>query len=308
MNKVSISLFGLFLLMLLSFAAYSQTTLIHYWHFNNTLPSDGSGGIIYHAINADYSVQTTPGIVAYKAINEISSDTGIMDNCNGKTKNERIGFGGCCGTINNGVRTRNPSDNMQFLWYASTENYTNIVITYATESSSFKSGQHSQVYSYSIDGGQNFITTGLPQLSYVPDTTWKTVKLDLSTIASISNNNKFVFRITYTAPNTDSKGNNRYDNITVEGDTLIGNDIKENETEICSIFPNPANEFVQISTPTETNKTIELFSPLGAMITKIQFSGKLYKINTFNLSPGFYYINVICENNTESHKLKFIKK
>ena len=56
-------------------------------------------------------------------------------------------------------------------------------------------------------------------------TSWGKVILDLSSISAINNIGNFVFKLTFTAPNTGSSGNNRFDNITVEGDTVIAPDI-----------------------------------------------------------------------------------
>lgn len=197
----------------------SALKLIHYWHFNNTLPADGSGGT-YFGINplyADFSRLEKAAIV-YEPLEGVVNDYGEMDNLVGDTINQRPGFGGCCGEVNNAVRTRNPSDSMQFLWYIPTTMYKNIVIKYETELSSIKSGQHEQIFSYSIDSAKTFITIGLPVVSNFADTVWSLVTLDLRSITSINDNSKFVLRITYGPPNTGSKGNNRFDNITIEGD------------------------------------------------------------------------------------------
>ncbi len=303
-----------YLIILLTFLAsiesHAQLKLIHYWHFNNTMPADGSGGISYgpNPIYTDYSSTSLRGAVVYKPINSVSADTGTVDNCKGKSKNDRQGYGGCCGAIDNGLRTRNPSDNMEFLWYIPTGNYKNIVITYATESSSFKSGMHQQLYSYSLDSGKTFVTTGLPVLNFIPDTVWGKVVLNLQAMTSFNNNNKLVFRILYSGQNTGAKGNNRYDNITVEGDSLMVDGVNNIEDQIFTLNPNPANESVQISASNETTKTVELYSSLGTIITKFQFSGNQYILNTSKLCPGFYYVNITNGYGTTNHKLKFIKE
>ena len=137
--------------------SHAQTKkLIHYWHFNNTV-----SGVHLGKIHADFSTLGNATIL-YKPIPGVYSDTSYIDNCAGDTINQRPGYGGCCGAQNYGVRTRNPSDSMQFLWYIPTRNYQNIVIKYETQSSTSASGQHRQVFSYSIDSAVTFITEGLP--------------------------------------------------------------------------------------------------------------------------------------------------
>src|SRR5512140_2725217 len=121
---------GLFCSILIS---YSQTNLIHYWHFNNTIPADGSGGIPYgqHLLYSDYSETLAKAAVIYCSIPGSTADTVSVDNVNGGKLNQREGYGGCCNTNNIGLRLRNPSVNMQFLWYVPTVNYKNIIIKYA---------------------------------------------------------------------------------------------------------------------------------------------------------------------------------
>jgi hypothetical protein len=309
-NKLFI-LFGYIIILMISFnQAISQPTLMHYWHFNNTLPSDGSGGILFgqNPIYADYSITTEPAYVIYKAINEPSADTGTVDNCNGKSKNERPEYGGCCGTINNGIRTRNPSDNMEFLWYIPTTNYENIILTYATESSSALHGQLEQDYSYSIDGGSNFITTDLLVGLYNPDTTWKKVTLDLSNIPSINNNNKLIFRIIFNGQTTGTKGNNRFDNITVEGNNLFPNKIEDLNYNGYSLTPNPAGNYIILKSVSEKSKIISIYNSVGIKISVYQTRGNNLNINTSQLNPGFYFMNVVENNSGKIIRLKFLKK
>src|SRR6185437_9136301 len=67
-----------------------------------------------------------------------------------------------------------------------------------------------------------FIQTGMTVTTYAPELVWALNNIDLSTINTINNNGKLVFRIRYTAGNiTATNGNNRFDNITIEGDTFI---------------------------------------------------------------------------------------
>ena len=191
--------------------------LIHYWHFNNTAP-----GVHLGAIPSDYSALGNATII-YQPIPGGGSDTAqaYIDNLAGDTLNQRNGYAGCCGVTNYGVRTRNPSDNMQFLWYIPTLKYQNIVIKYETQSSSTGSGQHRQVFSYSLDSAKTFSTAGLPIAFDSAGLKWGEVILDLSSISNVNNSDKFVLKITFAAPNTGTSGNNRFDNISVEGDTMI---------------------------------------------------------------------------------------
>ena len=282
--------------------------LIYYWHFNNTLPADGSGGIAFGHIPADYSIQGSAAIV-YKPLQGVVSDTGYIDNLVGDTINQRPGYGGCCDEANNAVRTRNPSYDMQFLWYLPTTSYKDIVIKYETELSSLKSGQHEQIFSYSLDSASTFITEGLPVISNFADTVWEKVTLDLRSVTSINNNSKFVFRIDFSTPNTGSKGNDRFDNITVEGSnssTVTG--IPEIEKSDYSLYPNPASDHINLVTTFDGEKTVSVYNSTGALVSSYNLNGKELFINTAQLSPGLYFVKIIEKSDKNVSMLKFIKE
>ena len=267
--------------------------LIYYWHFNNTLPADGSGGIAFgpHPIPADYSIQgNASAAIVYEPLQGVVSDTGYIDNLVGDTINQQPGYSGCCDEVNNAVRTRNPSDSMQFLWYLPTTMYKNIVIKYETESSSLKSGQHEQIFSYSLDSASTFITEGLPVISNFADTVWEKVTLDLRSITSINNNSKFVFRINFSAPNTGSKGNNRFDNITVEGNIFADiNVIPKIEKSYYNLYPNPASDHINLVTTFGGEKTVSIYNSTGVLVSSYNLNGKELLINTAQLARVYIF-------------------
>jgi hypothetical protein len=289
---------------------YAQSKLIYFWHFDNTLPADGSGGIKYgpNPLYADYSATNAKASVVFEPINTNSSDTGSIDNVNGGKLNERDGFGGCCGGSSIGIRLRNPSDNMQFLIELPTENYKNIVLKYATKSSSFKSGQHDQDFSYSIDG-KNFITTGLPFTSITPDTVWNLVTIDMHSISTINDNYNFIFRLLFAGNTTGTKGNNRFDNITVEGDIINPNSIASHELSTgYSLFPNPAGDFINLKSGTVGIKSVSIYNSIGVLVSEFKMKEKSLLISTKNYNPGIYFINFREINRGNSSTVKFIKK
>lgn len=308
MKKVSLILSCILVLFFSTPVVSAQSSkLIHYWHFNSTLPADGSGGISFgpHRILADYSTLENAALV-YEPIPAATTDTGYIDNLSGDTINQRIGFGGCCGSINNAVRTRNPSYQMQFLWYLPTSKYKNIVVTYETELSSFKSGQHEQVISYSLDSASSFITNGLLVTSVFADTVWTKEVIDFQGIDGANNNSKFVLKITFSGTNTGTKGNNRFDNITVEGDSIDGTAvINKGSWDAYTLFPNPAQEWIKLTTNRGDSKTITVFNASGALIATYNMPGDELVIKTSELGKGLYILKI-----SEPHSqkvLKFIK-
>ncbi|MCC5918824.1 MAG: hypothetical protein JJU02_16005 [Cryomorphaceae bacterium] len=73
--------------------------------------------------------------------------------------------------------------------------------------------------SYSTDG-VNFSSYGIQNFVLEPDTDWKRFEIDLKTVPALANIPMAYFRITFTDGNTGESGNNRFDNIIVEGRKL----------------------------------------------------------------------------------------
>lgn len=74
-----------------------------------------------------------------------------------------------------------------------------------------------------MDSGKTFRQNGL---SITTDTmtngTWNLISINAGADPAINNSNKFIFRIRTTPQNKSTSGNHRYDNFTVEGDTIYG--------------------------------------------------------------------------------------
>lgn len=205
--------------------------LIHYWNFSQ-VPTSGSTILTGQAVPANYSA-IGGGTIAYVNMPGFSS-LSVFDNATGDPLNARLSS-----VAGSGMKARNPCataagvPTMQFVWTLPTTGYSNILITYASQSSSAGAGQTYQNYDYSTDGGVTFTTTNLPVLQ------WSTPQLpassppfglatvDLSGISAVNNCPGFVFRIIFGGSATTvppylningGSGNNRFDNIAVEGD------------------------------------------------------------------------------------------
>jgi len=173
-------------------------TLLHYWHFNTISGNQTS-------VAADQSEITGTTSITYPG-----TGAGYMDDVAGSTVNAQ-------GTTaaGNGLRPRNPSNTRDLLIAFPTTGHEDIVLKFATTKTN--QGATEQLYSYSIDGGTTFISTGLPVTSYNPVTDiYNIVTLDFSGIDGANNNPNFIVKINFggtTASGT--SGNNRFDNITV---------------------------------------------------------------------------------------------
>ncbi len=189
-------------------SAVVDTTLylIHYWNFNSlptgtltSVSADASlilpntTSIIFNGTGAGYLDQVSPG-------SALNAQNGAIDGL--------------------GLRVRNPSDTRSLIIAASTAGYKNIVVKFATERTT--SGATIQNYSYTVDG-TNYITGGLAVTTYAPDVDpmYNVVTLDFSAISAVVNNPNFKIKIDFAGPNASgTSGNNRFDNITFQGNVL----------------------------------------------------------------------------------------
>jgi len=181
-----------------------QNFLIYYWSFNN-LPE----GTISNPILSDESLLTPNNA----NISYIGTGLGFVDRYTpGTTINARNGA-----LEGFGIRFRNPSNTRDLIIQAPTTGYKNIIVKYATFRTN--SGAQTQNYSYTTDG-VNYITTGLGVTSFeVPvEPNYEMVTLDFSSISGVNNNPNFKIKVSFTGSNAaGTSGNNRLDNLTVEG-------------------------------------------------------------------------------------------
>jgi hypothetical protein len=295
----------------------AQNRLLHYWHFNNTLPTTGAGGTHFgtNPMNADYTKWVSKAALRFAKVPNCVKDTGYWDNNLGDSINQRIGYGGCCPaftatTNNSSIRCRNPNDSMQFLWYIPTKNFKNIVLKWESEASSTTSGPHRMNYDYSLDSGVTYINTNLPRLFDSAGTSWGKITLNLSGISGMNNNNKLIFRLKFGAPNTGSSGNNRFDNITVEGDsiTVLGiNELNKSQDEY-SLYPNPSSEAISLVGPLQYERTISVRNVLGQTLMLLERKpGENDPIDISELNVGIYYVSITSKKDQKTSVLKFVK-
>ncbi len=203
---------------------YSQT-LIHYWNFNKLTAAYHNPNI--PAIKADFSqIDTNKATVAYTLFPGTSSTyTGYIDNVAGDTMNSRLGA-----TAGQALRFRNPSDSAELRLYIPTNNYSNISVKYELLSSSTTSGQKTQLFSYSTDSGvtwkgrangltvngANVDTLDVTQSKY-QGASWGLVTIGFGGDTTVNNNPRLLLRIRFAGNTSLTSGNNRFDNLTVEG-------------------------------------------------------------------------------------------
>jgi len=109
----------------------------------------------------------------------------------------------------------------------STVGFSNILVSFATQGTS--TGFNSNQFQYSLDG-INFVDFGPP---YTPLTAFGTVPLvfSLVSIAGLNNNPNAAFRVIFSGATT-STGNNRIDNIVIEGTSATVEPVPEPATAL----------------------------------------------------------------------------
>lgn len=297
-------------ILLTNATSFAQSKLVHYWHFNNYTLTQYTDTI--HGVAADYSLldvnkakilyAKNPGTsAAYKTY----IDSYVVATADYDTVNLRMSA-----VAGNALRVRNPSDSMKLYFYIPTTHFKNIKLTYASQSSSVGKGQLHQVFDYSVDSGITWKTSGL---SVPSDSAWLVyhrTTVTFTTDSTVNNNAKLVFRITFNGNDTGDKGNNRFDNVTVEGDTILPAAVVSPivASSSYSVFPNPTTNTLQISSSTEGVKTIAINSLDGKEVLHTSAAGSQFPVDVTELQTGVYFITIV-ENNTGAiQHFKFMKQ
>ena len=184
----------------------NQVNLIHFWDFN-ALPT----GTLTTPIPADFSLLTSENA----SISYPGSGAGYADQFSpGLDLNARNGA-----SAGLGIRFRNPSNTRDVIIATPTTGYKDIVVKFATFRTG--SGAQTQNYSYSTDG-INYTTAGLTTTTYDPliEPNFELVTLDFNGLNTVRNNPNFKIKIAFSGTQASgTSGNNRIDNVTVEGKT-----------------------------------------------------------------------------------------
>jgi hypothetical protein len=118
-------------------------------------------------------------------------------------------------SIGNAARFRNPSEYVDLV--IETTNYGAIKITYAAMRTN--NGAKKQRISYSVDG-QNFSTFGLQETIFDIGLDWALYEIDLSNVPAANDHPALTLRLTFDDGHTGATGNQRIDNLAVEGRPL----------------------------------------------------------------------------------------
>ena len=187
----------------------NPTVLLHYWNFNDFNTIIGMTSIVATSTIGG-------GVITYDAN---YCDTVIVSSL---APNNNARNGDLAGTA---LRVRNPSNNV--IIAAPTTNYKNIVLQYSVALSSATSAPLMDSIYYTTDGvnythvntaiGQSPVSTTTTPLALAADPGYILLKYDFTTVSAINNNPNVKFKIAFATGNTNTKGNTRIDNVTVDG-------------------------------------------------------------------------------------------
>lgn len=210
-----------------AFHLYGQTTLVHYWNFNDSSSLEA----ITTPNTSLVSGAAIQSVVSDGASSEIAYANGTGQNFNTENLNARNGDPS--GTH---LRYNNPIGGT-LIFSLPTTDYENIVVKFATRRSG--SGAGTQKWYYSANGTDYvFFQNIIPQ-----DANPQLATLDFSSVAAAENNPNFKIKVEFETGDGGNVGNNRFDNFTVDADPVGGTD-----TTPPSVTYNPADNTSAVST------------------------------------------------------------
>lgn len=315
-----------FLLAALAFAlsvssnvSSAQTTLIHYWNFNSVLT-------FYHIpfipdFVPDFTlIDTNQARIKYVLESGTTFEyAGYVDNVtSADTLNLRMSQ-----PAGQALRVRNPTDSIELQFCIPTTGYKNIRLKYVLESSSATSGMLTELFDYSVDGGatwknrtggltingSNCDTLDVTQDQY-QGANWGLVDVTFGNDAAVNNNPKLIFRIKFAGNTSLAKGNNRFDDFTVDGTpmgvSLVAAPITR--PNACTLYPNPTNEQVTIATHDLGDKTVVISDLAGNTLSSSREGSGQVTISTAHFAAGTYRVSITNETTGQRHSTLLVKE
>jgi hypothetical protein len=248
-------------------------TLVSYWHFN-TLNTD-TGDV--KEIPADHhAIPGTSARMIYTGGNPGDRDIDVY--IDGSQLNLHLGE-----AAGQAARVRNPSDNRTLIFELPTNNFRNLLFSYAVHRSN--NGQLSHELDYSTDG-INYTQAGMTQTTFHVDDIYGLVVAGFTGITAAENNPSFRIRITFIGNTGGISGNNRFDNITLEGEVISSTDHYATDAERrLVVFPNP----VSGGTPLRLSEKAT-FRILDLNGRQVLAGHDTDEVSTTGLAPGLYLL------------------
>ena len=87
---------------------------------------------------------------------------------------------------------------------------------------------------------------------------------------------------------------------------VIDNDwtnVTETEDVNVMIYPNPAKDFVKVSTVNGQQSTVKVYNTLGMLVEEIEINSNETEINVSDYNPGIYFFSIQTENGNVTRKI-----
>lgn len=210
------------------------------------------------------------------------------------------------------LRLRNPATG-PFTLTLPTTGYKNVVLAYAEERT--KKGSQMNTVTYTVDG-TNWINTAIASsATYWVDSTdtvsnaYQLESFDFSSDTLTNNNPNFKVRIVFSIGDSNSSGNDRFDNITLNGTPVTtGVASVSIATAGYTLYPNPVSDCMEILATLADDKSFTVINELGQNVFSGIATGNKFSINTGKLSAGNYFINIRESSTGDVRTIKFIKQ
>lgn len=182
-----------------------DSELIYYWNFNSLVGTATT-------VAPDFKNSTETASITYNGtgVGYMDGDTGGYDlNARNNDPAENL------------LKARNPSNTRNLVLSMPTTGYKKVVLQFALSRSN--NGATIQNYTYTVDG-VNYISSGLSKTSHnpTPDPVVELVSLDFSSIDAANDNPNFKIKVEFSGEAAaNPTGNNRFDNVTLEGIPLL---------------------------------------------------------------------------------------
>ena len=212
------------------------------------------------------------------------------------------------------LRLRNPAEG-PFTLTLPTTGYKDIVLTYAEERTN--SGSQENIVSYTVDGSTWINTAISANATYTIDsvskiaTDYQLETFNFSSDPNVNNNPNFKVKILFAIGDSNTSGNDRFDNITLRG---ISDTSHTGISPVATVvpgyilYPNPAINNISIDAILDADKSILINDAAGKNVYSGTKTGKHFSINTSQFAPGNYFMTIIEGNSGKRSTIKFVKQ
>ncbi|MBW6498648.1 MAG: T9SS type A sorting domain-containing protein [Bacteroidales bacterium] len=284
-----------------NFQELGDVLLIHYWHFNTL-----SGTVT--EVESDFSL-IGQGLITYPGSGDGYMDARTYNATNPVSNfNLRLGQEPDQGAV---LRVRNPSDTRMLLIAAPSTGFTDLMVMFAATRT--ENGSQEQEFYFSADEGETWVLVG--EAYYIPfyedeeeDAPYVQKVIDLSGYPEVNDNPDLQFKVLFVGAGNDNlSGNNRFDNLSLDGRPLDPNvSVSDIQMEsLIQVYPNPARNTFNIKVE-EPGMIIRIFNINGQMVFQQRMESELLSLDAGQFGSGVYIVQGISANRNVARSMRLI--